>query len=586
MSQTLAEDVARLPMSSPLAATLTRAAQYAGQQGHGRVTLEHMLMALTEDPDAQLVLAASAVSNERVSADVATHLAVTEPAGEGAPSTPLGLAPELKRVLEAAAVAAQQGRRQVTGAIVLAAIVGEGKSTAAEVLRAQGMTFEGAIKALQRSAQRPSAPAQAPTSPPPSPPAVPKVAAPPTPFPAASDSAVPPAPAAATVPAPASASAEAAQTSPALAVAPPAPPQTPVAVPQAQAIVEPQSQPPALPKRVPPALPPQLPEARSAPPAPPLRLKPAPAPAAFGSPPVDDGAASAERPPSSVPSARGEASPRPIVPPPPRPPATPLRAPPPPPPPPPVSGRAQPDQSALPSLPASEPFSPAPVAYANGADGRIYVPTPVPPWPGGELPDAYLPPATGDRYGLPAPYQAPPLPVPVAPFDPPEGAGGQFIESIPRSMRVGEAVVVEVRLMGEPMHTAAHGAARAVTVRLTAPGGAFVVATEAAETAWVENPGLPGQPLARWRWTVIPQLRGRCKLQLHVATRWAGPGGLSREVPLPAEEIEVRVKRNLGAALRNAVSRFGWIAFGVALGLLAGSTLPLLTRAFRSLGPN
>ena len=59
---------------------------------------------------------------------------------------------DLKRILEAAAAAASQGkRREINGAIVLAAIVGEGRSTSAHMLRAQGMTFEEAIKALQRS---------------------------------------------------------------------------------------------------------------------------------------------------------------------------------------------------------------------------------------------------------------------------------------------------------------------------------------------------------------------------------------------------------------------------------------------------
>ena len=62
---------------------------------------------------------------------------------------------DLKRVLEAAAAAAQQGRRrEINGAIVLAAIVGDGKSTAAHLLRNQGLTFEEAIRALQRAGDK------------------------------------------------------------------------------------------------------------------------------------------------------------------------------------------------------------------------------------------------------------------------------------------------------------------------------------------------------------------------------------------------------------------------------------------------
>ena len=52
--------------------------------------------------------------------------------------------------MEAAAAAARGGRRrEINGAIVLAAIVGDGRSAAAQLLQAQGLTFDGAIRALQ-----------------------------------------------------------------------------------------------------------------------------------------------------------------------------------------------------------------------------------------------------------------------------------------------------------------------------------------------------------------------------------------------------------------------------------------------------
>ena len=56
----------------------------------------------------------------------------------------------MRRILEAAAAAARGGRRrEINGAIVLAAIIGDGKSAAAQILSALGLTFEGAIRALQ-----------------------------------------------------------------------------------------------------------------------------------------------------------------------------------------------------------------------------------------------------------------------------------------------------------------------------------------------------------------------------------------------------------------------------------------------------
>jgi hypothetical protein len=148
----IVDDLRRIPMSQRLAQTLTRAAEYAQAQQHVEVTLEHLLLALTEDVDAGQVLAASHVDMSLLNADVSQYLgglAVPRHAGS---LEQLSIAEDLRRILEAAAAAASQGRRrEINGAIVLAAIVGDGKSAAAHMLRAQGLTFEEAIKALQRA---------------------------------------------------------------------------------------------------------------------------------------------------------------------------------------------------------------------------------------------------------------------------------------------------------------------------------------------------------------------------------------------------------------------------------------------------
>jgi len=155
-----AEDLKRIPMSQGLGATLTRAADYAQAQAHHEVALEHLLLALTEDDDAAQVLAASHVNLALLKADVSLYLGGLDVRQDGANVAKISLAGDLKRILEAAAAAASQGRRrEINGAIVLAAIVGDGRSSAAHMLRAQGLTFEEAIKALQRAlaAQPPSA---------------------------------------------------------------------------------------------------------------------------------------------------------------------------------------------------------------------------------------------------------------------------------------------------------------------------------------------------------------------------------------------------------------------------------------------
>ena len=117
-----------LPPSRNLAETLARAADYATQQAHPEVTLEHLLLALTEDPDAVRVLTVSAVEIDQLKGDVSSHLGRLEErsANDGA----AGISDDLRQILEASAAAARGRRDAIDGAIVLAAIVGDGRSTA------------------------------------------------------------------------------------------------------------------------------------------------------------------------------------------------------------------------------------------------------------------------------------------------------------------------------------------------------------------------------------------------------------------------------------------------------------------------
>ena len=153
MPQPLAEELKSIPMSSNLGQSLERAHRFARDQSHRLVTLEHLLLALVEDPEAALILQSANVELARLSTEVSGYLGGlledmrAEPGSEPRPD------PELLRVVQAAASAAQQSRRrQIDGAIVLAAIVGDGKSPAAGMLKALGMTFEEAIRALERGA--------------------------------------------------------------------------------------------------------------------------------------------------------------------------------------------------------------------------------------------------------------------------------------------------------------------------------------------------------------------------------------------------------------------------------------------------
>jgi ATP-dependent Clp protease ATP-binding subunit ClpA len=159
MTNMIVDELGRIPMSPYLTATLTRAADYATAQAHREVTLEHLLLALVEDPEASVVLKSSNVQLARLTTEVSDFLGHSVDRVDPSEGHPVTVSQDLKRILEAAAAAAQPGRRrEINGAIVLAAIVGDGKSTAAHLLRNQGLTFEEAIRALQKATAAPPPP--------------------------------------------------------------------------------------------------------------------------------------------------------------------------------------------------------------------------------------------------------------------------------------------------------------------------------------------------------------------------------------------------------------------------------------------
>lgn len=154
-------DISHIPVSQGLSTTLARASEGARASGAPEVSLEHVLAALCDDADAADVLAACAIDTGRLKGDVIRFI-IQQTGGAGRPTMgPVTVSPALVRILEAAAAAARGGRRRdINGAIVLAAIVGDARSIAAQILQDHGLTFDEAIKALQAAqAQPPRAPA-------------------------------------------------------------------------------------------------------------------------------------------------------------------------------------------------------------------------------------------------------------------------------------------------------------------------------------------------------------------------------------------------------------------------------------------
>lgn len=588
MGNVTVDMVGRIPMSPSLAATLGRAHQHAGSHADAEVTLEHLLLALVDDPEAGGVLTLSGVDIAMLKSDIAAHLARGEDRRPPAPPGGARLSSDVQRILEAASAAAKGRRSEIDGAIVVAAIVGDGNSTAAHMLRARGLTFEEAIKALQRFASRASEPAPASR----------------------------PTPPAATTPPP-QPSRAGGSADDILASA-----RQRVATRTGQAPQEPQSEPPtAPPATVPPSESPQQqqakrPESSTRPP--PLVAEPVAreadgaagelasewTPAAVPAPPLPERIAvpgarppplrraepspREEPPPVPSPAAPGAAAPRPPAYPPqegwapggdraPGPPPTPSRVPPPMPP----EQAVRPPPSARASGPYRPPdlLDPASARPLGGRTPRNLAAPPAPP-PPTAAPAAAPPPAARAD----AETQRPPQRARAASDKSRAGTTlerGQMAENIPRSMQVGVPKTAEVRIAKADVKALAEGLqgggtvwqhdvmiSKAMSVRLRAPEGGFFIETASPETQWIENHlgGPFADDTASWRWTITPKVRGTRRLLLVVSVRTVGTDGLAAETALPDQVFEVRVRTNYGLAAQKWA---GWTVAAVAGGLLA-----------------
>ena len=132
--------------SRPLEETLHRAVAYANERQHEYATLEHLLLALIDDPDATGVMTACNVDlvalKTALTLYVDTDLAALATSdGEDAKPTA-----GFQRVIQRAVIHVQSsGREEVTGANVLVAIFSERESHAAYFLQEQDMTRYDAV---------------------------------------------------------------------------------------------------------------------------------------------------------------------------------------------------------------------------------------------------------------------------------------------------------------------------------------------------------------------------------------------------------------------------------------------------------
>ncbi len=122
-----------------LQVTIARAADYARSAGHEYVTLEHLLLALTHDPEGREALLAVGADVERLRDDLEAQLDALESVEDAEPDFTLGF----HRVVQGAILqlhASGKGKEKADGARVLVELLEEADSPARAALEAQGVT--------------------------------------------------------------------------------------------------------------------------------------------------------------------------------------------------------------------------------------------------------------------------------------------------------------------------------------------------------------------------------------------------------------------------------------------------------------
>src|SRR3546814_1343279 len=126
--------------------TLHRALAFASARRHEYATLEHLLLALTEDQEGLSVLRACGLDLERLRRELVEYLDTeleTLAVNRGEDPKPTA---GFQRVLQRAAIHVQSsGRQEVTGANVLVALFSERESHAVFFLQEQEMTRLDAV---------------------------------------------------------------------------------------------------------------------------------------------------------------------------------------------------------------------------------------------------------------------------------------------------------------------------------------------------------------------------------------------------------------------------------------------------------
>ncbi len=136
-------------LSVHLEKTFHRALALAGEKNHEYVTLEHLLLALTEDPDALAVFQACKIDIDKLRTDLDLYIEEELDVLISQNPTDPQLTTGFQRVLQRAIIHVQSaGREDCTGANILVALFNERESHALYFLEGQNMSRLDAVKYL------------------------------------------------------------------------------------------------------------------------------------------------------------------------------------------------------------------------------------------------------------------------------------------------------------------------------------------------------------------------------------------------------------------------------------------------------
>lgn len=142
-----------LPRTAYLEHTLRRARTAAGRRSHRSVTLDHLLLALLDDPDAAKLLQIAGADVAAIHGAAASAVNARKASLAGPDGAKLSFGPRFGALFQCAAEeAGRLGRGELDGALVLIAIAKDTESAVSRILAANGFKLEAALGALRKQA--------------------------------------------------------------------------------------------------------------------------------------------------------------------------------------------------------------------------------------------------------------------------------------------------------------------------------------------------------------------------------------------------------------------------------------------------